>query len=612
MIISYLEFREQDKNIIIDFPTKRTITKIDGHFYVTKDNDEFIQNFFSYNIDFIYSIVGKNASGKTSLLKSIIKILEGEFEEDYIVIFEENINGVTNYLYLSKERKVKIDGEEIEEIDSSILFKKVSTVLLTNMVDDNEMYNMYGNIINLSKTTLIDQSESLQMFFSNEMTRNINFVANYKNDIKIENYINLPKELNYSLEKDLRFSIRQKEGLVNYLAEKAKSKYNNPFMDQIIANTAKNVDTEYENMKKENNHINYIEVEALFNNNKYDFDKLIKYIEKVLPDIISLKRKEGIIKRFNKPNKFKDKKEEEAFSSFLEDSNDYPEENIFFDKYYKNKEYKINLSILDSFFKILKDWQFLLDEYYEIVENSIFYEEYDRDVEGVIDIESIYNLTKNKEKTTTNWEDDIIYTWRNLSSGENAFLSIFSRLYEVKADFKENIILIIDEGDMSFHPEWQQQWVNILTRILEEVFKLNKFQIIVSTHSPFILSDLPNSNILLLGKEYNMDTHDLKLSFGSNIQDLLTHKFFISSGLTGEFAKNKINNVVDSLLENDNDPDKLLENKKIINMIGEPLVRKKVHDLYMEKMNNISNLEFRLSELQKQINHLQERLEKNE
>lgn len=46
MIISYLEFEEQNQNIIIDFPTRENITKIDEGFYETTPNEEFVQDFF--------------------------------------------------------------------------------------------------------------------------------------------------------------------------------------------------------------------------------------------------------------------------------------------------------------------------------------------------------------------------------------------------------------------------------------------------------------------------------------------------------------------------------------------------------------------------------------
>ena len=169
----------------------------------------------------------------------------------------------------------------------------------------------------------------------------------------------------------------------------------------------------------------------------------------------------------------------------------------------------------------------------------------------------------------------------------------------------ENVFLIIDEGDMSFHPEWQQKWINILVNMIMGVFPEKKFQIIVSTHSPFILSDLPSRNVLLLDGSMRVSVEDLNLTFGSNIQDLLTHNFFIKSGLTGTFAKNKINKTIDSLLDNPTSIT-LDYSKKVINLIGEPLVRKKVHDLFIEKSNDITSLETRIKNLEEQLQILLE------
>ena len=72
-----------------------------------------------------------------------------------------------------------------------------------------------------------------------------------------------------------------------------------------------------------------------------------------------------------------------------------------------------------------------------------------------------------------------------------------------------------------------------------------QIHLIISSHSPFILSDLPKENIIFLekGKQvYPFD--DRKQTFGANIHTLLSHGFFMKDGLMGEFAKDKIQSII--------------------------------------------------------------------
>lgn len=446
------------------------------------------------------------------------------------------------------------------------------------------------------------------------MKRNIDFVIKYKNDINISRYMDLPEELRFSLEIGDLFKYMVRESFIQNLIRLAYKKYTSTFMHQIINITSENLNKEFIEMVSHNNHMDYEEIANYFFLNNEKFDKIIEKIIEVLPDIISLKKKEwiSINSRNSKRNIDKSNKIQRSYETFSkdikQDAKNNLVNNVFFNRLSYNNDYQVNLNQVTYFTDMLKEWSILLERYSDFEDKSEIFENKNLFFSGNSNVNAVNELVNFKEELKYNWEDEITYSWRNLSSGENAFLSIFSRLHEVKHDLKKNILLFIDEGDMSFHPEWQQQWVYILTNILEKTFKDYRFQIIVSTHSPFILSDLPNKNILLLGKSDNSDTHDLNLSFGSNIQELLAHNFFISSGMTGEFAKNKINNVVNNLLRNDTCADDLTESKKVINMIGEPLVRKKVHDLYIEKMNNINNLEVRMNDLQKQIEELKGKL----
>ena len=97
-----------------------------------------------------------------------------------------------------------------------------------------------------------------------------------------------------------------------------------------------------------------------------------------------------------------------------------------------------------------------------------------------------------------------------LSSGEK---QLFLRTLAIKMLNPENSIILIDEPEISLHPKWQQQIVDVYKKI----GKNN--QIIIATHSPHILGSVKKENIILLdrnddGKIMIKTDEDLYDSYG--------------------------------------------------------------------------------------------------
>lgn len=97
-----------------------------------------------------------------------------------------------------------------------------------------------------------------------------------------------------------------------------------------------------------------------------------------------------------------------------------------------------------------------------------------------------------------------------LSSGEK---QLFLRTLTIKMLNPENSIILIDEPELSLHPKWQQQIVDVYKKI----GKNN--QIIIATHSPHILGSVKKENIILLdrsddGKIMIKTDEDLYDSYG--------------------------------------------------------------------------------------------------
>ena len=100
-------------------------------------------------------------------------------------------------------------------------------------------------------------------------------------------------------------------------------------------------------------------------------------------------------------------------------------------------------------------------------------------------------------------------SYSKMSAGELQLLhTISTHLYHVRNIMSvnghrpryKNINMVFDELEICFHPEYQRLFVKKLVDIIKNL-KLNdshSFNIFLVTHSPFILSDIPQENVMYL------------------------------------------------------------------------------------------------------------------
>ena len=139
-------------------------------------------------------------------------------------------------------------------------------------------------------------------------------------------------------------------------------------------------------------------------------------------------------------------------------------------------------------------------------------------------------------------EDGDIVRFSSLSSGEKQMIySISTVLYQLRNIDSvwevpgqtnvtyQSVCLIFDEIELYAHPKYQLMLINLLVESIQSLMLMHikDVQIILSTHSPFVLSDIPSSNILCLEdgkpvtKEKEID------SFCANVYDILNNQFFM-------------------------------------------------------------------------------------
>lgn len=186
-----------------------------------------------------------------------------------------------------------------------------------------------------------------------------------------------------------------------------------------------------------------------------------------------------------------------------------------------------------------------------------------------------------------------------LSSGERQYLYTFStfiyhtlNLLSINSDNRVRFCrlnLVMDEVEICFHPEYQRRFISEMIGYIERL-GLNKnmsFNILIATHSPFILSDILKGNILYLddGKNANI-TDEFKNPFCANICDLLYQSFFLKEGFIGEYSRQKLRSIFLLLNKPKNLSTKEIKEKRIeeqlrfyIEEVGDPFIIMQIKQL---------------------------------
>jgi predicted ATP-binding protein involved in virulence len=188
----------------------------------------------------------------------------------------------------------------------------------------------------------------------------------------------------------------------------------------------------------------------------------------------------------------------------------------------------------------------------------------------------------------------IIYHILNIDSVHNSNSSGIRLAYQ-------NVLIVLDEIELYFHPEMQRRTICDVLEFLKRL-KLDfikSIQLIFITHSPFILSDIPSSNILRLknGVPYNENVNP---TFGANIHDLLANDFFLENGFMGEFAQEQINKTINWIIDEKRDMGLKESHKNLINIIGEPILKMKLMEMFDEACGENMEITF----LKKRIEEL--------
>lgn len=598
----YKNIKQQGFNFSPRFDCKYDLEKKE---LTINENKNYLENFFGGNIN-ITAIVGENGSGKSSileLLKSDYDFFEiGQFFFLYYDVKNNKFQspGLETFDYKKTPMKVSF----LKEIS---LIPKTKTIFYTHLFHND--YNIKLHSVNLHHTEVLNISSLYELANDETLATNpTNMEVMSKTD-----FFKIMRTYHTRQIQKAILALKDERFILPFEAPrfcKIKHMRTETLLEQIISNSQNNkVKDICEKILKlyEANLVSWEKTGKLQEIDDLGIKILLafiventtnvsddEYIEPFLEEIATLTTEENIHEYADRIYK---KLTEQKFTYFSEKDN----RNVHFPNI---KQYFENMKAFLEEYKKLN-----------IYPNGKSPISHSLD-EIVIDIQNNdFTFLDLYLKLTRNAVSFFEFSWLNLSSGEETFLYQFARFFYLKnyphepsdnLNNTDNLIILFDEGETTLHPQWQKKYINYCVDFFKQNFSDYTCHLIFTSHSPFLLSDLPKENVIFL-KDGASDNPDIQQTFGANIHTLLAHGFFMKDGLMGEFAKGKINEVIALLTKEQLSKEEIKVCKQIISIIGEPILQKTLKHQLNEKINPKENA---LQKLEREQKEIQEKIDK--
>ena len=183
-----------------------------------------------------------------------------------------------------------------------------------------------------------------------------------------------------------------------------------------------------------------------------------------------------------------------------------------------------------------------------------------------------------------------------MSSGERQFMYSMSALVYHALNILSvpqndrigynNILVVLDEVEICFHPEYQRKLIYYLMNVIKQsdILSRGSVYVMMTTHSPFILSDIPKDNILYLKDGEQQDSEFFINPFCANVNDILKQSFFLSEGFIGRYAQKKIEGLMRFLTgyEEERGEVDMSSAQKLINLVGDPIIKDNLQEMLDE------------------------------
>lgn len=558
----------------------------------------------------ISALVGKNGSGKSSLLELF-------YATCFVIASKEGILNNPNTEKISEEKKEEIE-KIYKDLKVEVYYEKENNLYKISFsgseikyfqlkgeewlkIDDKENF-FYSIAINYSLYGL--NEEFLGEWISALFHKNDGYQTPLViNPYRVSGNINVNSELHLAQTRLMTNILltNNKEVLAGKEIEKVIFEIDaNKFNDERINELAKNIDISF--IYKQIYGENEGNSKELPNYEDVPNDKLLKnYI------IFKIEKICRVYKDYQGINPFDDKKNvsEEVLKKLKEDKSHITLKlrqvlNLIHFNFLKNDDqskwneqngiHQFEIHI-DNLINRIKDVKNISKEELIPIGCHRFTIKIKNDKENENSSSEMSTLSSG-EQHLVHTTQSVLYHILNVNSVHN------SKINKKKYHY---INIIFDEIELYFHPEYQRKFIFELLEKLKNVEKnieyIKGINILFCTHSPFILSDIPSENTLRLENGNIMGEQNSNNSFAANMHDLLADGFFLSEeGFMGEFAKKKIKSLINFLDGNDEwNKENALD---FINMIGEPMLRETLRELYFEKYNDNDAIDREIKRLQ--------------
>lgn len=524
----------------INFSNNFKVTYLSDKLTIEKNKNE--DKFFGEFVTNISLIIGKNGAGKSSILQLIT--LDKNHRKKYLpntVFF--NIYHVKDNIYyfegsLSLAKKVLND----REINKEEFFFKIEKEQIIHMTEEKK----YPPFITTVYQTLfpnISWSEKKKLNSSKAGFIN----KKYTNAIRIDKVINfMSTYLNHNSEFNAEFIFKQKQkynskpGELMFLYQAESDSHNlsllsdysvgyQQFLEEFSFKT---------NDFQEHSASVYIREnqDKIYSENVKEYF-ILRMLEKIY--LSSLNNLEWSTNDENyKPSK------REILKEILERKTIFGIGSLNGDLDELKYKIKYLISILDDFFDLGQtDSKLPLRELIEYI-MQLPHERFENSNQFVLSIDSFTTYEHELTSVIVEYFSNIIdIKARHLSDGQYVYCSTFTQIFEAVNEYTDhNLLLVLDEPDINMHPEWSRCFIDNILSLIPS-FTNRKVQLIISTHSPFLVSDVPNSNVYqIVGEGNNKKINTVDKSFAANIFDIISGGFYLEYPI-GEFARKKIESI---------------------------------------------------------------------
>ena len=493
----------------------------------------------------VTALIGKNGSGKSNALDLLLKAVKGSkstLNTNFFIITEEYGKYICHLSFRAYDRPPITNRTDIRFIryDGSINFLKV--VFFSN-VYDNRTNIFHKDVVDLS----LNKQSKRRPFYRKENNENpqIEFINSpYFDLLNIE----IPEEVVLTS----RVTRRR-----NYSIGSGRKMYGEYY--EVLEEFKHRIDIRIRDIKGEN--MLLILIKAAF-------------ILDVLDVVVKDSNHTSVLKIVNEFSKFNRDFEESRTQQLLDSIIKWLEELLSKSeyKYLMIEEFSLKIFLrkldfihsLKNLFKRIKLRHYTEGSRRNLLKRFIL----------PVNNETKGFLHELNRLFTNNDYFDI--DWLGISSGHKAYLNLFSSIYkELKFARSPYLLLCIDEGDLYLHPKWQLEFFDKLRTIIPQIFP-GDIQLVLTSHSPFLLSDLPKQCVTIIDPDSNgnlVDGYQLKLNtFAGNIYDLYSNPFFLGDNRISAFATNKLEKVFEILSMNDKSGKDTKLAKSIIDLIGDEMI----------------------------------------